>query len=47
MFLCRTDLILHSAFTHHFLICFQSNLEDVALLSLGQEEEHGLGLVGG
>lgn len=33
--------------THHLFVRFQSNLEDVSLLRLGQEEEHGLGLVGG
>lgn len=34
-------------FAHHFFICFQGHLKDVSLLGLGQEEEHGLGLVGG
>lgn len=33
--------------THHLFIRFQRNLEDVSLFCLGQEEEHGLGLVGG
>lgn len=33
--------------THHLFIRLQRDLEDVSLLRLGQEEEHGLGLVGG
>lgn len=33
--------------SYHLLICFQGNLEDVSLLSLGKEEKHGLGFVCG
>lgn len=31
--------------THHVLISFQCDFEDIALLCLSQEKEHGLGLV--
>ena len=30
---------------YHVFISLQSNFEDVSLLCLGQEEEHGLGLM--
>ena len=31
---------------HHVLVCLQGDLEDISLLCLHEEEEHGLGLVG-
>lgn len=43
----RSGAASRSKGTHHLFIRFQRNLEDVSLLRLGQEEEHGLGLVGG
>lgn len=33
--------------TYHFFIGLKRHLEDVSLLSLCEEKEHGLGLVGG
>lgn len=33
--------------SYHLLICFQGDLENVSLLSLGKEEEHRLGFVCG
>lgn len=33
--------------SYHLLISLQGNFKDVALLGLGQEKEHGFGLVGG
>ena len=39
--------ILEADFGHHVLVRLQRDLEDVSLLGLGQEEEHGLGLVSG
>lgn len=40
-------MLLRPTLAHHFFIRFQRDLKDVSLLRLGQEEEHGLGLVGG
>ena len=39
--------ILELDLRHHVLVSLQRDLEDVALLRLNEEEEHGLGLVGG
>lgn len=38
-------MLLHSHDAYHVFISLQSNFEDVSLLCLGQEEEHGLGLM--
>lgn len=38
-------MLLHSCDAYHVFISLQSNFEDVSLLCLGQEEEHGLGLM--
>lgn len=47
-FITRKPIIKEKkAFIHHFFIGLQRDLEDVSLLSLSQEEEHGLGFVGG
>lgn len=39
--------LLCSRLSHHVLVGFQRDLEDVSLLCLGEEEEHALSLVSG
>lgn len=42
-----TFLCLNNVLTYHFFISLKCHLEDVSLLSLCEEKEHRLGLVGG